>query len=57
MQIVEAGFPKGASIVLIGRGNEFIVPNGGTVLESGDRLLVLADKDNLGETRKALDCE
>jgi cell volume regulation protein A len=56
-QIVEAGFPKGALIVLIGRGNEFIVPNGGTVLESGDRLLVLADKDNLGKTRKALDCE
>jgi cell volume regulation protein A len=56
-QIVVAGFPKGALIVLIGRGNEFIVPNGGTVLESGDRLLVLADKDNLGKTRKALDCE
>ena len=56
-KIVEAGFPKGALIVLIGRGNEFIVPNGGTVLESGDRLLVLADRDNLGKTRKALDCE
>ena len=45
-----AGFPRGALIVLIGRDNKFIVPNGGTVLESGDRLLVLADKDNLGKT-------
>ena len=56
-QIVEVGFPKDALIVLIGRGNEFIVPNGGTVLESGDSLLVLADKDNLGKTRMAVDRE
>ena len=34
-QIVGAGFPKGALIVLIGRGSEFIVPNGGTVYRAG----------------------
>ena len=56
-QIVGAGFPKDALIVLIGRGNEFLVPNGGTVLESGDRLLVLADKDDLARTRSIVESE
>jgi len=50
-QIVGAGIPRGALIVLIGRGSEFLVPNGGTVLEAGDRLLVLADKADLDRTR------
>ena len=50
-QIVGAGFPKGALIVLIGRGSEFIVPNGGTVIELGDRLLTLADQEDLSKTR------
>jgi Trk K+ transport system NAD-binding subunit len=40
--------------VLIGRGAEFTVPNGGTILRSGDRLLVLADRDDLRKTRMAV---
>jgi cell volume regulation protein A len=54
-QIVGAGFPRGALIVLIGRGNEFIVPNGGTVIEPADRLLVLADEEDLGKTRSIVE--
>lgn len=54
-QIVGAGFPKGALIVLIGRGSEFIVPNGGTVIELGDRLLMLADDEDLGKTRSIVE--
>ena len=54
-QIVGAGFPKGALIVLIGRNNEFIVPNGGTVIEPGDRLLMLADEVDLGKTRSIVE--
>jgi len=54
-QIVGAGFPGGALIVLIGRGNEFIVPNGGTVIEPSDRLLVLADEEDLGKTRSIVE--
>jgi cell volume regulation protein A len=50
-QIVEARFPKGALIVLIAREKEFIVPKGGTVIRSSDRLLVLADKEDLAETQ------
>lgn len=56
-QIVGAGFPKGASIVLIGRGNEFIVPNGGTVIEVGDRLLMLAGEEDLSKTRSIVESE
>ena len=56
-RIVEAGLPKGALIVLIGRGEEFIVPNGGTVLGSGDRLSVLADKASLLKTRELVDAK
>jgi cell volume regulation protein A len=56
-QIVEARFPKGALIVLIARGNEFIVPKGGTVIESGDRLLVLADEEDFGKSRSIVESE
>jgi cell volume regulation protein A len=50
-QIVGASIPAGALIVLINRANEFLVPNGATVLQSGDHVLVLADKDDLALTR------
>jgi cell volume regulation protein A len=56
-QIVGAGFPKGALIVLIGRDDEFIVPNGGTVIEMGDRLLVLAGEEDLATTRSIVESE
>ncbi|HSF29433.1 MAG TPA: potassium/proton antiporter, partial [Candidatus Tectomicrobia bacterium] len=46
-QIVELGLPPGALIVLVNRADEFLVPSGGTVLEAGDKLLVLTDKGEL----------
>src|SRR5215813_501598 len=55
--IVGAGIPKGALIVLINRANEFLVPNGGTVLQSGDRVLVLADKDDLAQTQSVIEAK
>lgn len=51
-QVVELGLPKGALIVLIGRGNEHIVPDGSTVLAPGDHLLILADQTVLDATRR-----
>src|ERR1041384_1092286 len=53
-QIVEVGFPRGALIVLVGRGDSFIVAKGATVIQPDDRLLVLADKEDLAETRRIL---
>lgn len=53
-RIVDLGLPKGALLVLIGRGNNFFVPSGGTVLEAGDTLMVLADPESLEQVRRLL---
>lgn len=42
--IVELRLPADLLVVLIARDNEFLVPNGGTILEGGDILLVLSDE-------------
>jgi cell volume regulation protein A len=54
-QIVELGLPPEALVILIGRGAEFIVPKGSTVIEAGDRLLVLADAQALAGTREIIE--
>jgi cell volume regulation protein A len=54
-QIVEVGLPRGALVVLVNRDDEFLVPSGGTVLEAGDRLLVLADQGKLSGVRAKLE--
>ncbi len=53
-RIVELGLPKGALLVLIGRGEGFFVPSGGTALESGDTLYLLTDKETLGQVKRLL---
>jgi cell volume regulation protein A len=40
-QIIDLNLPSGVLIALIGRANDTIVPNGGTVIEAGDRLLLV----------------
>lgn len=44
-QILDLNLPGGVLIVLIGRSGEMIVPNGGTVVQAGDTLLLLAQHD------------
>ncbi len=56
-QIVELGLPDNALIVLIGRGDDFIAARGATVLQPHDRLLVLADRQALAETRRIVEAE
>lgn len=41
-------------VVLIARGTEYLVPAGGTVLEAGDTLLVLADAEVFTRVKKQL---
>jgi cell volume regulation protein A len=53
-QIVELGLPPNTLIMLINRKNEFIVPAGGTVIEPGDRMLLLVDKNTLEEVGSIL---
>jgi cell volume regulation protein A len=45
--IIDIGVPAESLIVLLSRDDKFIIPNGATVIEGGDVLLVLADHRNL----------
>lgn len=51
-QIVNLGLPENSLIVLVSRAQEIIVPNGNTIIEQGDVLLVLADKEALIKIRE-----
>jgi Trk K+ transport system NAD-binding subunit len=51
---VELGLPKDVLIVLMGRGDELIVPSGSTVVMPGDTLLVLGEKEPISAIRVQL---
>ena len=46
-KIVDLGFPKNAIIAMIKRGESYITPNGSTKIQTGDILIVLADRANI----------
>jgi cell volume regulation protein A len=52
--IVELGMPPDSLIVLVSRDDSFLVPSGGTVLQEGDTVLVLVNKNNLPQVRSVL---
>jgi cell volume regulation protein A len=41
--VVNLGLPAGVLVVLVYRAGQIVVPQGGTVLEAGDRVLLLAE--------------
>ena len=45
--IVKLGLPKPALIVLLVRDGKYIQPNGATILEEGDKLLLLANNKEI----------
>jgi cell volume regulation protein A len=47
ISLFEVGVPKEALVTLVSREDKFIIPNGSTVLEGGDVLLVLSNKEDL----------
>jgi cell volume regulation protein A len=51
-KIVNIQFPKTAMIVLLSRNGKYIQPSGSTLLEEGDKLLVLADNKEVMEEVK-----
>lgn len=53
-QVVELGLPASALIVSIAREGETFVPNGSTVLEQGDVLLVVSDAATCNDVRRQL---
>ena len=54
-RIMDLGLPDATLIVLVGRGDHFIVPRGSTVLEGGDELMILADKQGLPVLRLTIE--
>lgn len=52
--IAEINVPSSALIVLVSRGDQFIVPNGSTRIEGGDVLLVLGNDEDLKSLQKIL---
>ncbi len=49
--IVELNLHGGVLVILVMRGDEFLIPNGSTRLQRGDTLLLLADKKAYLETQ------
>jgi cell volume regulation protein A len=49
--IIDLGLPPGALVVSIRRDGKALVPNGGTVFETGDRVLVLAEEELMATVR------
>lgn len=45
-KILELKFPETALIVMINREGKFITPNGNTVIEEGDKLMILAETND-----------
>jgi cell volume regulation protein A len=54
-EVVKLGLPKGVLIVLLKRGDDILVPGGGTTLQAGDILLVLANEDTLATVRSLVE--
>ncbi|HNS50852.1 MAG TPA: potassium/proton antiporter [Anaerolineae bacterium] len=52
--IVELGLPDNFLVILVARDNDFLVPSGGTVLQAGDILLALSDKESLDRVQAKL---
>lgn len=50
-RVVDLGLPAGTLIILIAKGNDQFVPCGGTVLETGDSLLVLTSANAADQVR------
>ncbi|MEZ4948489.1 MAG: potassium/proton antiporter [Saprospiraceae bacterium] len=45
-RIVEMDFPKSSLIVMIKRNEKFLTPNGATVFQSGDTLVILSEEED-----------
>ena len=54
-RIVELGLPKSSLIVLISREKNYLTPRGDTVIEAGDKLMVMTDdKQDIKELKACL---
>ena len=54
MAVKDLRFPDGVTILLINRGDKYLIPKGGTVLENDDTLLLFGDRAKLPDVVKKL---
>jgi Trk K+ transport system NAD-binding subunit len=52
LMLSEIALPEGTLIAMIRRGDETIIPKGGTVLEAGDRLTALGRPEGITALRE-----
>ncbi|HET8864503.1 MAG TPA: potassium/proton antiporter [Gracilimonas sp.] len=53
-QVIDLNFPENSLIVIINRDGKFLVPRGTTVIQTGDKLLILAQKGSMSDIRKII---
>ena len=46
-RLMDMNLPKGTLVMLIKRGNEFMIPNGSLQLHAGDKLLIISSPSQL----------
>ena len=44
-RLADMDIPKGTLVMLVKRGNEFIIPNGQVELHEGDKLLLISERE------------
>lgn len=54
MAVKDLRFPDGVTILLINRGDKYLIPKGGTVLERDDTLLLFGDRAKLSSVEQKL---
>lgn len=54
LAVKDLRFPEGVTILLINRGDKYMIPKGGTVLESGDTLLLFGERSKLPDVMNNL---
>jgi cell volume regulation protein A len=52
---VDLHLPKSVLIVLLSRGESYLTPRGATILQEGDDLLVLSDRQSLPVIQELID--
>ncbi len=52
--ILRLGLPRSALLILIGRGNDYLSPRGATILQAGDSILALVDREEAATLRRCL---
>ncbi|MBQ9904053.1 MAG: potassium/proton antiporter [Synergistaceae bacterium] len=54
MAVKDLSFPDGVTILLINRGEKYLIPKGGTVIERDDTLLLFGDREKLSSVERIL---